>query len=176
MVQWKNVVVQWKNVVERLQIPSLWSFCSSSLISTQISVILIRFCFFFFPRCFHRHQQRQLPPEVGQLWGSREPHLPWDTRAQPQAPGGAEGEALQSYSALRRRGVEPSHWGLESAGVARYKQTGCMYMVQPELSNNEAIIREHPGFASLFWRSPSSNTPALVGILTSLFDQRIICI
>lgn len=50
MVQWKNVVVQWKNVVERLQIPSLGSFCSSSLISTQISVILIRvFCFVFFP-------------------------------------------------------------------------------------------------------------------------------
>lgn len=78
--------------------------------------------FYFF--CFHRHQQRQLPPEVGQLWGSREPRLPRDTRAQPQAPGGAQGEALQSYSALRRPCVESSRWGLESAGLARYKHTG----------------------------------------------------
>lgn len=64
MVQWKNVVAQWKNVVERLQIPSLGSFCSSSLISTQISIILIRFFLFvFFPPLLS-----QAPTEAAATW------------------------------------------------------------------------------------------------------------
>lgn len=157
-----------------LQSVCRWLF-PSRIIAMLDLFLFLRFFFF----CFHRHQQKQLPPEVGQLWGSWEPHRPWDTRAEPQAPGGAEGEALQSYSALRWPCVESSRWGLESASVPRYKQTGCMFMVQPALNPSyEAMFREHPGFASLFdvhhhqifthwsefWQP------------WSLFHQQIICI
>lgn len=142
-----------------LQSVGRWLFpsdhCNVRYDFVKISVLFGLFVCLFL--CFHRSRQRQLPPQVGQLWGSWEPHLPWDARAQPQAPGGAEGEAFQGYAALQRPCA--SRWVLESAGVARYNQTGCslpLTIAVKQWGRDQG--------ASPFGHSPSSNTRALVGI------------